>query len=403
MTSINIVFRRFICILCVAQIYALASAQTSFADDSWNQQVCGRLDSLMQDSLLLSSQVGLMVWDLDVDTVVYRQGERQRLRPASTQKVMTAIAAIDRLGGDYQFKTELRYTGEIVNNVLLGDVYCVGKFDPCFGEEDMRAFVESIRQLNVDTIRGHIYADKSAKDMNLLGEGWCWDDDNPVLSPLLYLRRDHFLDVFMEQLHQQGIFIDVFSGTNQCPGNALLLCRRIHTMDEVLLQMMKESDNLYAESMFYQLDMIASDHPATAKGAAEVVKSLITRLGQNANTFSIADGSGLSLYNYLTAELEVLALRYAARNEWIDIHFRPSLPIAGVDGTLKSRMLDTSAKGNVQAKTGSVTGVSSLAGYCKASNGHRLCFSIINQGVRNMKAGRAFQDKVCEILCAKTK
>ena len=108
MTSINIVFRRFICILCVAQIYALASAQTSFADDSWNQQVCGRLDSLMQDSLLLSSQVGLMVWDLDVDTVVYRQGERQRLRPASTQKVMTAIAAIDRLGGDYQFKTELR-------------------------------------------------------------------------------------------------------------------------------------------------------------------------------------------------------------------------------------------------------------------------------------------------------
>jgi D-alanyl-D-alanine carboxypeptidase/D-alanyl-D-alanine-endopeptidase (penicillin-binding protein 4) len=207
----------------------------------------------------------------------------------------------------------------------------------------------------------------------------------------------------MEQLHQQGIFIDVFSGTNQCPGNALLLCRRIHTMDEVLLQMMKESDNLYAESMFYQLDMIAGDHPATAKGAAEVVKSLITRLGQNANTFSIADGSGLSLYNYLTAELEVLALRYAARNEWIDIHLRPSLPIAGVDGTLKSRMLDTSAKGNVQAKTGSVTGVSSLAGYCKASNGHRLCFSIINQGVRNMKAGRAFQDKVCEILCAKTK
>ena len=294
-------------------------------------------------------------------------------------------------------------TGEVVNNVLLGDVYCVGKFDPCFGEEDMRAFVESIRQLNVDTIRGHIYADKSAKDMNLLGEGWCWDDDNPVLSPLLYQRRDHFLDVFMEQLHQQGIVIDVFSGTNQCPGNALLLCRRIHTMDEVLLQMMKESDNLYAESMFYQLDMIAGDHPATAKGAAEVVKSLITRLGQNANTFSIADGSGLSLYNYLTAELEVLALRYAARNEWIDIHFRPSLPIAGVDGTLKSRMLDTSAKGNVQAKTGSVTGVSSLAGYCKASNGHRLCFSIINQGVRNMKAGRAFQDKVCEILCAKTK
>jgi len=166
---------------------------------------------------------------------------------------------------------------------------------------------------------------------------------------------------------------------------------------------MKESDNLYAEAMFYQLDMIDGTHPATAKGAAEVVKSQITRLGKNANTFSVADGSGLSLYNYTTAELEVLMLRHAARNKWIDIHLRPSLPVAGVDGTLEKRMVQSPAKGNVQAKTGTVTGVSSLAGYCTAPTGHRLCLSIINQGVRSMKLGRDFQDKVCEILCSKIK
>ena len=50
-------------------------------------------------------------------------------------------------------------------------------------------------------------------------------------------------------------------------------------------------------------------------------------------------------------------------------------------------------------KTGTVTGVSALAGYCTAKNGHRLCFSIINQGIRNSREGRNFQDQVCAILC----
>ena len=57
------------------------------------------------------------------------------------------------------------------------------------------------------------------------------------------------------------------------------------------------------------------------------------------------------------------------------------------------------ARGNVHAKTGTVTGVSSLAGYCTAANGHVLCFSIINMGIRHTSSGRRFQDKVCEALC----
>ena len=71
------------------------------------------------------------------------------------------------------------------------------------------------------------------------------------------------------------------------------------------------------------------------------------------------------------------------------------MPIAGVDGTLRTRMKGTTAAGNVQAKTGTVTGVSTLSGYCTASNGHRLAFSIMNNGLRNSAQGRAFQDRVC--------
>ena len=62
-------------------------------------------------------------------------------------------------------------------------------------------------------------------------------------------------------------------------------------------------------------------------------------------------------------------------------------------------MLNTVADGNVRAKTGTLTGISSLAGYCKAENGHQLCFSIINQGVMRNADGRAFQDRLCQLLC----
>ena len=76
-----------------------------------------------------------------------------------------------------------------------------------------------------------------------------------------------------------------------------------------------------------------------------------------------------------------------------------SLPIAGVDGTLEKRMCRTAADGNVRAKTGTVSGISSLAGYCTAANGHMLAFAVINQGVMRNQRGRDFQDRLCVVLC----
>ena len=122
-------------------------------------------------------------------------------------------------------------------------------------------------------------------------------------------------------------------------------------------------------------------------------------MGLRADDYKIADGSGLSLYNYLSAELEVTFLRFAFHHDNIYLHLLPALPIAGVDGTLKKRMKGTFTQGNVRAKTGTLTGITSLAGYCTASNGHRLCFAIINQGELRDSNGRAFQDRVCTVLC----
>lgn len=366
----------------------------------WPQNIQAKIDQLLTHDMFQTSQLGLMIWDLDADSALYRFNERQLMRPASTMKAITAITALDRLGGSYQFKTELCYTGQVDSCVLQGDVYCVGGFDPRFNTDDMRAFVEGLHKMGIDTIRGNLYADKSMKDADLLGEGWCWDDDNPVLSPLLISRKDQFMDRFYTELRKAGIYLAGAIGNKRKPHEASCIVRRFHTIDQILMRMMKESDNLYAEAMFYQLAASTGNHPASAKSAKAVIRQLVNKLGLDGSRYRFADGSGLSLYNYVSAELEVRLLRYAYENENIYNHLLPSLPIAGQDGTLRRRMRSQFTNGNVRAKTGTLEGVSSLCGYLTASNGHRLCFSIINQGVMHAKNGRKFQDKVCSVLCS---
>jgi D-alanyl-D-alanine carboxypeptidase/D-alanyl-D-alanine-endopeptidase (penicillin-binding protein 4) len=399
---------RFLLLLLVASVSVMAQTEeldTCSVDTvevalPWPQNVQYRLDSLMQSSLLETSMVGIIVYDLTADSILYKVNERQAMRPASTMKLVTAITALDRLGGSYQFRTQLYYTGTIENHTLNGDLYCVGGFDPAFNNDDMRAFVESIQRMGVDTIRGRIVADKSMKDADLLGEGWCWDDDNPKLSPLSYGRDIEFLERFVRELIDCDVVLDVRMTESRLPDDAYPICTRFHTMDQILQRMMKKSDNFYAEAMFYQLGAATGHRPSTAKHSAQVVKQLIQKVGNGKNPYRVADGSGLSLYNYVTPELEMRLLRYAYRNSNIYQHLLPSLPIAGVDGTLNTRMKGTFAEENVKAKTGTVTGISALAGYCTSANGHLLCFSIINQGIMKSDSGRNFQNKVCNALCA---
>lgn len=376
-------------------------SETLVADTTslpWPTNISQRLDKICSDPMMETSQLGLMVYDLTADSVLYKKGERQTLRPASTMKLVTAIAAIDRLGGSYQLKTSLYYKGQIDNHTLTGDIYCVGGFDPRFNSDDMRAFVEGISQMEIDTIRGCIYADVSMKDSAKLGAGWCWDDDNPILSPLLISRKDNFVERFRKELSENGIVVNAMTAQATLPHDAKLICTRSHTIDQILMKMMKESDNLYAESMFYQIAASSGEQPAKAQHARSIIKRLLKKLGFTSGYY-IADGSGLSLYNYVNASLEVELLKYAYRNSNIYMHIYPSLPIAGQDGTLKKRMKGSFTSGNVHAKTGTLEGVISLAGYLTSANGHVLAFSIINQGVMHARNARRFQDRICTALC----
>lgn len=379
----------------------------------WNEVVVEKLQRLATSDITKTSQLGLMVYDLEADSAIFCHNHLQTLRPASTMKLITAIAALDKLGGSYRFTTDLQFSGNIVGKVLHGDLYCVGGFDPKFNNDDLNAFVESVRRMGIDTIMGNIYADKSMKDSAMLGEGWCWDDDNPTLSPLLIGRKDNFLSRFAQKLVDDGVMIIDADSMDRAyrfinnhgeyvrrkPAGTFSVTSRFHTIDQILMKMLKDSDNLYAESMLYQLAASTGGRPATAADARKAINKLITKIGLQPRNYQIADGSGLSLYNYLSPELEVLFLRYAYRNDNIYSHLYHALPIAGLDGTLKSRMKNSPAFENVRAKTGTLTCVNSLAGYCTAGNGHLLCFSIMNQGVLNGSRARSFQDQVCRVLC----
>ena len=364
----------------------------------WPQNLQYRLDTLIENELFERSQLGLLVYDLTADSVLYHRGEKQTLRPASTMKLLTAITALDQLGGSYQFRTSLRYSGEVVDSVLTGNLYCVGGMDPMFEIIDMNAFVESVLRLGVKTIRGNLVAVTSFKDTLLLGEGWCWDDDNPQLTPLLVSRKDEFMSKFVEMLRAAGVEVDAPITTGTLPKESLTICARSHSLRDILLPMMKDSDNLYAESVFYQAASTVASRPATAAHGRQAVKETLGRAGVKDIQYRIADGSGLSLYNYVTPELMVKLLIYAYRHRNIYIELFPSLPVAGQDGTLKKRMVKSPANGRVRAKTGTVTGVTTLAGYCASLNGHMLVFSIMNQGTLKIAEGRNFQDQVCEIL-----
>ncbi|MBE6261586.1 MAG: D-alanyl-D-alanine carboxypeptidase/D-alanyl-D-alanine-endopeptidase [Prevotella sp.] len=376
------------------------NANRSETFESANDSLCMKLDSLLDNPLFETSQVGLMVYDLTADTALYCYNYRQKLRPASCMKLVTSITALDQLGPKYEYQTRLFYTGEVHGRTLVGNIYCVGGFDPMLTQDDVVTLAASIRNLGVDSIRGQIVADRSFKESLDYGEGWCWDDDNPMLIALTIGRKDNFTSTLAEEISRLGINLEgVQLMQGRKPDDAQLLEVCCHSITQVLERMMKVSDNFYAESMFYQTAASVGHHPATAVDARTVTRKLINRLGLNASNYRIADGSGLSLYNYVTVELLVTLLRHAWRTPSISKALMPSLPVAGVDGTLKSRMQKTLAQGNVRAKTGTLTGISSLAGYCTAANGHELAFAIINQGILDKTSGKAFQDRVCRVLC----
>ena len=216
----------------------------------------------------------------------------------------------------------------------------------------------------------------------------------------LLIPEEYFITLFNEHLEKEGIYIQKHYEVKKLPDDAVYISSIYRPIDTVLSDLNKESDNLNAEMIIYAIAYKDSGAPAYAKDGLAAIYRLIDSLGLNSKDYYIADGSGVSHYNLISAELVVEALKYIyyKRKDLFE-SFYNSLSVAGVDGTLEKRMWNTFAEGNLHAKTGTLRGVSTLSGYVTAKNGNLITFSILIQNfVDRYSHARRFQDKICVLL-----
>ena len=209
-----------------------------------------------------------------------------------------------------------------------------------------------------------------------------------------------FLHVLEEKLASKGITTE--QGYQIKNLSAQNKPQHIHTittkLQDVLVPMLKESDNLNAEAMLLRLGSMAkSKHIGSGDGIV-FIDSLLLKIGEKPNNYRFEDGSGLSPYNLVSPKLLVNMLKYAYETPSIYKRLLEGLPIAGVDGTLAHRMKKTTAYKKVKAKTGTITAISSLAGYVENSKGEILAFAILNQNILKTVQAHRFQDAFCVLL-----
>ena len=397
-----------------AQEPADSAVMVEIYTPSWGERMYNSLTLLAQEADRNYYNTGMSVYDLTTDSLIFAYNQHKLMRPASTQKVLTAIAALDLLGANHVYATKVYAKGNVTDGVLKGDLYVVGDFDPMLTADHLRQMAKGVKEAGITRVEGLLLADVSMKDTLCLGNGWCWDDDQPYLTPLSlggkayecssykinrYSPTLNFMASLAAALKAEGITTGTAgTATLKLTDDCTLIAQVTHTLREVLTPMMKDSDNLMAESMFFQLGA-EKKRGAGWKDCASQVESVITRAGMSTSLAVVADGCGLSLYNYITPGLQVAMLRYAYQHDAIFGPLYHSMPIAGMDGTLQSRLMKTKAERNVHAKTGTVTGVSTLTGYLTASNGHLIAFSIMCNGQKKASEARAFQDRICEAMC----
>lgn len=380
-----------------------------------------RLLTLSHEADEAPFNTGICVYDLTADSLLFEYNAHKVMRPASCQKILTAVTALDRLGSSYSLTTRAYYDGSLqldtirneagdsivrIRQYLQGDILIKAAFDPAFSYADLRGLATAIQSLGIDSIAGQLRTDLSIYNGERLGNGWCWDDVPsdvvPYLTPLLFNHElplhggskfvtrpeDYFVSTLQQELNLLGIHLSnksfTTAQTSLDPQHEIFT--RSRTVEQLLGRMMKKSDNLYAEALFSRL------------GGAKHVEALAHKLGFDSHTVSVADGSGLSLYNYCTPATIVAFLRYAAQQPKLFQTLYHSMPIAGQDGTLSHRMNHGAAHRNVHAKTGTVNGVSSLSGYLTMANGHLLAFSIISNGTLRSSQARHLQDRICQTL-----
>jgi serine-type D-Ala-D-Ala carboxypeptidase/endopeptidase (penicillin-binding protein 4) len=400
-------------LLCGILLIALLAPPTASAD--------GDLSSLQAD---LSHQLalggpsdGAYVYDLTAKQALFSERASVPRPPASVEKLYTATTALERFGADARLSTTVFGVGHLApGGVWEGSLYLRGGGDPTFGSS---AFIHShyggegasvsalvsqlVRTQGIHRVTGSVYGDESYFD-SLRGEPSSDYEPDPflegTLSALAFNRGEEGTErgphapaayaahELWATLKADGVSIGGSHDAAVTPPGAVQLAQvQSPTIAQLLGLMLPPSDNFFAETLVKDLGASFAGAGTTAAGASVVAQTISSLLGIHPR---VVDGSGLSPADQ-TSPYQVADLLVELEPTPIGVVLREHLAVAGRTGTLAERMRATGATGRCEGKTGTLTGVSNLVGYCQASDGHLLAFAIFTDGIA-IETAHTFQD-----------
>jgi D-alanyl-D-alanine carboxypeptidase/D-alanyl-D-alanine-endopeptidase (penicillin-binding protein 4) len=389
----------------------LAGAGAAHAAPRSNEALATKLArALRAPGVARSSAVAV---ELGSGKVVYARNPSLPLIPASNEKLAVTYAALVSLGPAYRIETQVLGVGEQDAAEWHGDLVLKGFGDPTLSSLGLRRLAAEVRGAGVRLVTGRILGDESYFDTFRMGPGWkpqFFINESPPLSALTvdrgrYLGRTSRAPahaaalLFRKALTEAGVRVvgPAVTGAAPVEAEAFPIASLLSPPLASILRFMDyESDNFTAEILLKQLGTLESGRGTTASGAL-AVRGILGDYGVPLDGVRIADGSGLSRLNRLTASMLVQMLRSAWTSPDFRDSFFSSLPVAARSGTLERRMIRTAAAGRVRAKTGTTRESSALSGVVKG----RYAFSILQNGypVAHWSARRS-QDRVAAVLAA---
>lgn len=185
--------------------------------------------------------------------------------------------------------------------------------------------------------------------------------------------------VLRQRLRARGVVIDGAVAERAPTSNASTLALVKRPLRDFASVVNKRSDNYLAEHIFKMCGAASGVRPSSAAASVQSIVRSLDSLGVPRMGCSFNDGSGLSRRNVVSASTQVALLQRIIKQPWAD-EYRSTLAVAGIDGTIRKRMIGTVAANNVQAKTGTLRNVSALTGYATTRDGELLAFSFISNG-----------------------
>jgi serine-type D-Ala-D-Ala carboxypeptidase/endopeptidase (penicillin-binding protein 4) len=358
---------------------------------------------------LAGSQSGAYVYDLTRKAPLFALRPDVQRAPASVEKLYTSTTALELMGPSATLQTTVLGSGHLgPRGRWEGNIYLHGGGDPTFGSPSFIAarygglgssvteLASLVKAVGIRSVSGRVDGDESYFD-SLRGEpssGYLIDPYlEGELSALAFNRGEsggesgpHALAAYAARQFRSALGaegISTHGGTAaSAPRDAHLLATLPSpALRRLLGLMLPPSDNFFAETLIKDLGARFGDGGSTASGAS-VVRREIARFGIHAR---VVDGSGLS-HTDATSPREVVSLLADLAPTPLGTTLRNDLAVAGHTGTLSERMRNTPAAGRCEGKTGTLEGVSNLAGYCRAANGEILAFAFFTDGIETVRA-----------------